>query len=276
MNEIISYIIIGILQGVVEWLPISSQGNLMIYLSNILNLSSQLSLNYSILLHTGTLLAAIVYFYKEIKSLLTFKNISLLFKYNFKLLKIKENTLEKDFSYLRFIFITVIVTLLVSGPIYFLISDGINNFNILLINLIIGLLLFITGFLIFFSRKIFSKKPIFSIKNSFLLGLFQGFSILPGLSRSGLTTSLLLFRGFNPENAFKISFLISIPTIFIGEIALLVFNGLFFSPYILISIVVSFIVGYFTIDLLIKFAKKINFSYFCFILGAIYILTYFI
>ncbi|NCP72451.1 undecaprenyl-diphosphate phosphatase [archaeon] len=276
MNEIISYIIIGILQGVVEWLPISSQGNLMVYLSNVLNLSSQLSLNYSILLHIGTLLAAIVYFYKEIKSLLTVKNISLLFKYNFKLLKIKESNLDKDFSYLRFIFITVIVTLLISGPIYFLISDGINNFNILLINLIIGLLLFITGFLIFFSRKIFSKKPVLSIKNSFLLGLFQGFSILPGLSRSGLTTSLLLFRGFSPEKAFRISFLVSIPTIFIGEIALLVFNGLFFSPYILISIVVSFIVGYFTIDLLIKFAKKINFSYFCFILGFIYILTYFI
>jgi len=161
MNEIISYIIIGILQGVVEWLPISSQGNLMVYLSNVLNLSSQLSLNYSILLHIGTLLAAIVYFYKEIKSLLTVKNISLLFKYNFKLLKIKESNLDKDFSYLRFIFITVIVTLLISGPIYFLISDGINNFNILLINLIIGLLLFITGFLIFFSRKIFSKNLFF-------------------------------------------------------------------------------------------------------------------
>jgi len=265
MNEILNYVIIGVIQGVLEWLPISSQGGLVIYLSNFLNISSQLSLNYSILLHTGTLLAATVYFWKEIVSILSFKNLSLLFKHNFKLLSLKEE--ENDFFLLRFIFIAVIVTLMVSGPIYFLMRSNLSNINILLINLIIGVLLIITGFLIFFSKKYFTNNSTFSIKNSFLLGLFQGFSILPGLSRSGLTTSLLFFR---------ISFLLSIPTILIGEIALLIFNGIFFSPYILISIVVSFIVGYLTIDLLIRFAKNINFSYFCFLFGLLYILSYFL
>ncbi len=274
MNEILSYVIIGVIQGILEWLPISSQGGLVIYLSNFLNISSQLSLNYSILLHTGTLLAATVYFWKEITSILSFKNLSLLFKHNFKLLSLKED--ENDFFLLRFIFIAVIVTLMVSGPIYFLMRSNLSNINILLINLIIGVLLIITGFLIFFSKKYFTHNSTLSIKNSFLLGLFQGFSILPGLSRSGLTTSLLLFRGFSPEKAFRISFLLSIPTILIGEIALLLFNGIFFSHYILISIVVSFIVGYLTIDLLIRFAKNINFSYFCFLFGLLYILSYFL
>jgi undecaprenyl-diphosphatase len=276
MQEIISYIFIGILQGIIEWLPISSQGGLVIYLSNILNIAPQLSLNYSILLHIGTLFAAIVYFWKSIKSILSLKNISLFLKYNFKLLKLKENKEDENLLLLRFLFIGVVITLIISGPLYFLINNNISRLNILFINLIIGVLLFFTGFLIFFSKKIFIFKNKLTIKNSFLLGLFQGFSILPGLSRSGLTTSLLLFRGFSPEKAFKLSFLISIPTIFIGEVALLIFNGIFFSPLILISIVVSFIVGYLTLDLLIKFAKRINFSYFCFILGFIYILTFFI
>jgi undecaprenyl-diphosphatase len=276
MQEIISYIFIGILQGIIEWLPISSQGGLVIYLSNILNIAPQLSLNYSILLHIGTLFAAIVYFWKNIKSILSLKNISLFLKYNFKLLKLKENKEDENLLLLRFLFIGVVITLIISGPLYFLINNNISRLNILFINLIIGVLLFFTGFLIFFSKKIFIFKNKLTIKNSFLLGLFQGFSILPGLSRSGLTTSLLLFRGFSPEKAFKLSFLISIPTIFIGEVALLIFNGIFFSPLILISIVVSFIVGYLTLDLLIKFAKRINFSYFCFILGFIYILTFFI
>jgi undecaprenyl-diphosphatase len=276
MNEIINYILVGVIQGIFEWLPISSQGGLFIYLSNILDLTSQLSLNYSILLHIGTLFAATVYFWRDIVSILSNKNINLLFKYNFKLFILKENEIKKDLLLLRFLLFSVIITLLISAPLYFFIKDNISFVNILIINLIIGILLIITGLLIFFSKRIIKDKYRLTIKNSFLLGLFQGFSILPGLSRSGLTTSLLLFRGFSPEKAFRLSFLLSIPTILIGEIALLIFNGLFFSPFILISIVVSFFVGYLTIDLLIRFAKNINFSYFCFILGFIYILTFFI
>lgn len=274
MSEILNYIFIGIIQGIVEWLPISSQGSLVIYLSNFLNISSQLSLNYSILLHTGTLLAATVYFWKEIIKILSFKNISLIFKYNFKMFTVEKS--NSKFTLLRFLIISVISTLLISAPLYFLLYDNISKFNILLINLLIGILLIITGFLIYFSKKSISGNPSLSFKNSFFLGVFQGFAILPGLSRSGLTTSFLLFRGFSAENAFRISFLLSIPTILVGEIALLVFNGLFFTPYILISIVVSFIVGYFTIDLLIRFARNINFAYFCFIIGFVYILTYFL
>ena len=278
MKEIIDYTLVGILQGVLEWLPISSQGNLMIYISSLLDISPVLSLNYSILLHTGTLLASIVYFRKEIYSILSLKNIKIFLKENFKLLKLKEdnNKQEDNLYLLRFIFISVIFTLLISAPIYFFIKENITSFSVALINLSIGILLIITGLLLFFSKKIISKNPNLSVKNSILLGIFQGFSIIPGLSRSGLTTSLLLFRGFSPEKSFRISFLLSIPTILIGEIGLLILNGVFFSPYIIISIIVSFIVGYLTIDLLIKFAKKINFSYFCFILGFLYIINFFI
>jgi undecaprenyl-diphosphatase len=130
--------------------------------------------------------------------------------------------------------------------------------------------------LILFSKKKVVQKYDLSIKNSIILGVAQGFAIIPGLSRSGLTTSALLFRGFSPEKSFRISFLLSIPTMIIGEIGLLFLKGVFFSSYVLISLLVSFIVGYFTIDLLLKFARRINFSYFCFVIGFIYILVFLI
>lgn len=276
MNEILSYILLGVFQGTFEWLPISTQGGLFIYLTNILKISIQDSLNYSIFLHLGTLFSAIIYFRKDLLNILTKKNIYLFLTKNFKLLKIDESK-ENSLLTLRFLFISLLFTLLVSGPLYFFIRVSSSNIkNILFVNLIIGVLLIFTGLLIFFSRKSIFKKPKLTLKNSFLLGIFQGFSVIPGFSRSGLTTSLLLFRGFSPEKAFRLSFLLSIPTVFIGEVAILVFNGFFFSPLIIISLVVSFFFGYLTIDLLIRFAKNINFSNFCFILGFIYILTFFL
>ncbi len=276
MNEIINYIIIGVLQGTIEWLPISSQGNLVIYLANFLKISPQLSLNYSLLLHIGTLGSAIVYFRNEIKEIFSIKNIKLLIVKNFNLIKIKEEKEDENFLIARFLLISLIVTFFISGPLYFLLRQKSSDINVSFLNLTIGILLIATGFLIFYSNKKTLTKPKLTIMNSFILGLSQGFAIIPGLSRSGLTTSALLFRGFTPEKAFRLSFLLSIPTIFFGEIALFIFNGIFFSPYIIISIIVSFVVGYFTIDFLLKFAKKINFSYFCFVLGFLYILSFLI
>ena len=259
MEKIIDYVILGFLQGIIEWLPISSQGNLIFYLSNFLNISPILSLNYSILLHTGTLLASIFYFRKDICTLLSFNNIRLFFRENIRILRRKEEAGKEDIFFLRFLAISLIVTIFISSPVYFFMKQNITFVSVSVINLIIGFFLILTGLLIFVSKKIIPQNPSFTLKNSILLGIFQGFSIIPGLSRSGLTTSLLLFRGFSPEKSFRISFLLSIPTILIGQIGLLIFNGIFFSSYILISIITSFFVGYFTIDFLIKFSKRINF-----------------
>jgi undecaprenyl-diphosphatase len=261
--DIINAIIIGILQGIIEWLPISSQGGLMIYLSNILNISIEAAFNNSIFLHLGTVFAALFYFRKDIVSILSISSIK-----NIYFPK------DENSKLLRFFVSGIFFTLLISGPIYFLIGNNISSLNLTLVNLFIGILLIITGVIMYFPKFVQLKKPKLSIKNSIILGLFQGFSILPGLSRSGLTTSALLFEGFPPEKAFKISFLISIPTILIGELGMLLFSSFVFEKTLLISLVVAFIVGYFTIGILIRFARKINFSYFCFILGFIYILLY--
>jgi undecaprenyl-diphosphatase len=273
---IIDYIIIGFLQGVIEWLPVSSQGSLVFYISNFLEISPEISLDYSIFLHIGTLLSAMIYFRKELCEVFSLKNIKLLFKYNLQIVKVKEENETDDLLMLRFLFFSVATTFLIAIPIYLFIREKFSLAAVSHINLLIGVLLFVTGFLILFSKKKVVQKYDLSIKNSIILGVAQGFAIIPGLSRSGLTTSALLFRGFSPEKSFRISFLLSIPTMIIGEIGLLFLKGVFFSSYVLISLLVSFIVGYFTIDLLLKFARRINFSYFCFVIGFIYILVFLI
>ncbi|MCK9293214.1 MAG: undecaprenyl-diphosphate phosphatase [archaeon] len=266
--DLLSSIVIGLLQGIFEWLPISSQGGLMIYFSNVLKIAPDIALNYSIFLHLGTTLAALIYFRKEIYNLFTKSSIKDLVNSPFK-------TKNKDSIFLRFLIVAVFFSLLVSVPIYFYLGNNISKLSISVINLVIGLLLIATGFLILFSKKKKLKTAKLSLKNSIFLGLFQGLSILPGVSRSGITTSVLLFEGFNAEKAFRISFILAIPTVLIGELGLLVFNGFSsFDPFIIISLLVSFVVGLLTIDLLIKFAKRVNFSTFCFILGVIYIFLF--
>ena len=114
-------------------------------------------------------------------------------------------------------------------------------------------------------NKVEDKKP--TIKDAILLGLVQSFSIIPGLSRSGLTTSALLFRNYSAGQALKLSFLMSIPAVFAAQVALKLLDKLSFDLSSLIAILISFVFGLLTIHLLLRLTKKINFSYFCFFLS---------
>jgi undecaprenyl-diphosphatase len=264
--DLIAYILLGVIQGIFEWLPVSSQGISVVILMNMFKVSPQLAIDMSIFLHIGTLLAAIVYFKKDIKELFTKTNYSDLLKLN-KNLKFDHTT-----SVSRFILISVFFTLLVGVPIYFLVKQNVTAEMIGVLTVAIGVLLIITGLLQVKINKAREAIPKFTFKEAFFVGGAQGLSVVPGVSRSGITTSMFLLLGHNPEIAFKYSFLISIPTILIAEIGLLLINGFIFSPLILVSIAMAFIFGYITIDILMKIARKIEFSYFCFILGIAYIL----
>jgi len=179
-------------------------------------------------------------------------------------------------KYLKFILIAVILTFLIMGPIYLFAKNSLDSIDASLVLLGIGVLLVIVGLFQYYSRKSKEQSLNYSNKNATWLGLAQGLTIIPGISRSGTTTSVLLFEGFNPTDAFKISFLLSIPTVIIGEIGLAILNGFIFNKFILLGIIVSFIVGYIMIDVIIRIAKKVDFSYFCIGLGVIYVLIYFI
>lgn len=252
-------IILGIIQGVVEWLPVSSEGILTLIQTNFLGSQSiRHSIQQALFLHGGTFLAAAIYFRKDIvtliKSVVSFK-------------KAKRET--------KNLFAFLIISTIVSGILGITLLQILSHLEtqILLmgkaITLIIGLLLIITGFLQIKTKETGKRKIVdLSLVDSIFLGIAQGLASLPGFSRSGLTVSALLLRNFRKELALKISFLMSLPIVLGGNI-LLNFDGLFFTTEALVGLITSFVFGLITIHLLLKLASRINFGFFVLIFGAV-------
>ena len=240
-------LIVGAIQGFLEFLPVSSSGNVSLILMNFLKTTPSESFSLSIFLHLGTLLAVLVYFRNDIINILK---------------KIKTNKTS------HFLIVSTILTGVVGVPIYILLKSIFENIQIDIGNIIIGLFLIATGIVLKYrSESGFKKVEDSNIWDMALAGAAQGISIIPGISRSGSTLAVLLGRDFDKEEALRISFLMSIPAI-IGGIILEAKDTTFIAnnyPALISAFVTSIIV----IKLLLEFAKRLNFSYFCIGLGGI-------
>lgn len=241
-------IILGIIQGITEWLPVSSSGHLAIA-NQLLNIEAPIL--YSILLHLATLIVLFIFFYKDI-----IKTIKAFFSFNFS-------------SYYGKLSIYIIISSIITGFFGFLFY---NQLTSLFTNIkAIGIALLITSFLLILSKFGKNKKEL-NIKSSILLGLFQSLAIIPGISRSGSTISMGLFANYKKKEIIKLSFLIMIPAVIAAFILELVKEGLTISylPQSIIGFITTIIVGYFSLKLLIKTILSNKFHYFaiyCFILG---------
>lgn len=259
----IQSIVSGILQGILEWLPISSQGNLVLLMINFLGYSPTQALSFSIFLHGGTLLAVITYFRKEIKDL-----VLALRKYSLYSFKKQEQTIEQ--RTISFLLVSAIVTGAVGYPLFKFLN--LPAFSGKIFPAIIGIGLIFTGisqkFIV--SRGLKTQESL-CLKDSLFLGIAQGFAIIPGISRSGITTSGLLLRGYKLKNALRLSFLMSIPAVLGAQVGLLITNSF---PEInitegLVSLLFSFLFGILTIHAFLKLTEKIKFWLFCLVLGII-------
>jgi undecaprenyl-diphosphatase len=266
----IEYIIIAILQGLVEWLPISSSGQVIIVAVNFFGISVENAFSLAIWLHLGTMFAVLFKFRKEFLKLLK----SLRFT--------KDDIEEIDIKKRNWLIIGTICTAITALPLYFIFKAFlINSFNAVqgdIITLIIAGLLVITGFVLLKTKKQLGTKTFLENditrvnKDSIIPGLAQGVSILPGISRSGITVSAILLKDYQEDEALHLSFLMSVPAILASIGVDFIFSdgsvfGTLDIPTILIITVVSFIVGLFSMEMLLQIAKKINFSYFCIIYG---------
>ncbi len=250
-------IIFGIIQGIVEWLPVSSEGLIVLIKVNFFGGDLSDIIKFALFLHLGTALAAIVYFKKELKEL--FKTL-----FNYKKVS-KEN--KKIFD---FLFISTLISG-VFGIILLKLLSGIGNTlwrSADIINFTIGIFLIITAFLQLKKRKNYAYKTAKNLKMSdaVVLGFVQGFAALPGLSRSGLTVASLLLRKFNEEYSLKLSFLMSIPIVLAGNVILNI-KDFSLSYENIIGFLFSFVFGLATIHILLKLAKKVNFAYFILIVA---------
>ena len=235
----IKYIFLGIVQGLTEFLPVSSSAHLVIFQDLLGFKENQILLD--IVLHVGTLFALIVFLFKDIKRLLTIKVLFLIFLATV---------------------LTVAIVLL--GEDFF---EGMFSAPAKL-----ALPLFITGITLLCTKK-FTKglRSLSELKigDAFWLGILQGISVIPGLSRSGLTISALLFRNVQREAAFKFSFLASIPVILgallfkVGEFSQI---SSFEFKYMAFGFFASFLSGLLALKILLIVIRKARlhlFGYYC-------------
>ena len=228
-------IIAGILQGVFEWLPISSEGIVSLFSNFFIKKVNPVDL--SLVLHFGTLFAVLVYFFKDwIKVLL-----------------------YKDRFLFWFLATSTFVSLVVGFPVYKLINNFVVG-NFLLLITGIGLL-----FTSFFQRKKLKVK-IEGKRLAILTGVLQGFSVIPGLSRSGATIFGLSFGKFSPPEILKISYMMSVPVVFASSVYLYLKDPTLFS-FSFGALIFSFLTGILTLHFLIKISQKLNFSKFTLIFG---------
>lgn len=239
MENILSALILAVVQGITEWIPVSSSGHLVLF-EKILNYES--SLTFDVALHFGTLMAVFVYFGKDIVDIMED-----LLSFNFK---------SKNGKLGLFLIIATIPAAIIGYLFKGIVESVFNN----LFFVSAGFL--ITSMFLFIASINFRKKKELNYKNSLLIGLSQALSILPGISRSGATMSTGVILGLDTKDAARFSFLMSIPIIFGANILTI---GKETIPSELIwATMASFFVGLLTIHLLIKFVftSKKNLRYF--------------
>ena len=228
MLELLSAIMLAIIQGITEWLPVSSSGHLIIA-EKILNYHSDLTFNVA--LHFGTLMSVFVYFGKEITDIFQ------------DLLKFKFHTEDGK---LGILLIIATIPAAIIGLLFKDIFESIyTNLSIVALGFgITGLVLIIASL----NFKIRNNK--LNIKNALIIGFSQILSIFPGISRSGTTISAGILSGLNEKTALKFSFLMSIPIIFGANI--ITIGNQTLPPELIWATLVSFIIGLLFLHLMYK------------------------
>jgi undecaprenyl-diphosphatase len=126
--------------------------------------------------------------------------------------------------------------------------------------IIIGLLFVIVAFLQKKSRELKTYKKSLNVQDGLIVGIVQGFAALPGFSRSGSTVAALLFQKYSLKDAFRLSFLMSIPIVFLAQIALPIFQeGFIITSELLVGALTAGLVGFVAIKTLLQFAERVNF-----------------
>lgn len=252
-------LLLGAVQGVFEWLPVSSEGLLVLLQVNLFGQTSAVeAIKLALFLHLGTFLAALVYFWFDVKRLLR-----QFFNYG------QLDTLAR--SEVNLYVVATVVSGVVAGSLLQLLKivDTTLLVSGKVITVIIGILLLITAALQFARKRKGSRVLGQANRNDALqLGLFQGLAVLPGVSRSGSTTAIMILRNFTEESSLRASFIVSLPIVLLGNIIL---NADKFNPSfeLLVALLTSFTLGLLTIHWLMKLVHRINFGWFVLVFAII-------
>ena len=250
-------IIVALIQGLVEWLPISSEGQIIFYMSNFTSINPDDALLFAVWLHLGTSLAVIVRYPRIFLDLISLK----------------------DRVLLKRLILATIGTAITAIPLYIFIKSSITLFGGMLLNIFVGGLLLVTAVILYLptrrtndSDQELETRDV-TDKEALVTGLVQGSAVLPGLSRSGVTVSALLMQRVDKETALRFSFLMSVPAV-LGILALEIITGTAVPadvPVIdmILMEVIVFIVGLASMEFLLRLARKVSFWKLCLVIAVI-------
>ncbi|MHA1990153.1 MAG: undecaprenyl-diphosphate phosphatase [Candidatus Hodarchaeales archaeon] len=292
-------IILGILQGLFEWLPISSEGQLVIILAQFWEINFVDATTLAFFAHIGTALVVFIYYRKDYYSMIRAC-------YLWIINRVKpENQLEIDQRSLN-LFILVLLVSIFTLPTALLslliVEDLILSLNQSLgfnlseiITLMVGIFLILTGITLYYRTKFadslsgVTKFEDLPISHAIILGLLQGFTAIPGISRSGITiTYLLIGSKLDQNESLRASFIVGAPvTLGAGFLQVLRGKIMFVSTGItnqsdiiimnylgaILMIISAFIIGALTLKTFLEAAKKVRFDYFLVIFGIIAVLA---
>ena len=269
--SILSSMILGLVQGVSEFLPISSSGHLSLF-QHFFNLAtSDGSLFFDVLLHLGTLIAIFVYYWKDIVKLV--KSLIHLIQCLFSKKERQKVKRLAPAERMALMIIVATLPLFVILPIKDLVEGLYGN------TIFVGCALLATGVILFLSDRMARGKKgpkSATLLDALLVGVGQAVAVVPGLSRSGTTISAGMLRGFSRRFAVRFSFLMSIPAVLGANILTIgdaVQQGIDTSmlPAYIVGTIVAAVSGYFAIRLVNLLANKGkfgNFAYYCWGIGA--------
>jgi len=257
--DILQAIILGAVQAVTEWLPLSSKTMDTLVYAQFFGGEKSGIIPVLLFLHIGTMLAAAIFFRKEIVELIK------------KAVQRRTDIQRQADSKTGFLVAALLCTGAIGLPILAIEQFILPDLKGGALLSVMGAGLVLTGFMLTAQHKNrWRNHETASWKDGVLTGALQGISALPGVSRAGATTTALVWRGFDAESAFHLSFLLSIPTVFCMEVVLwLAQGGVSAIPVSegLALALSSFLFGYLTIGTLTRIAHRINIASLAFLFG---------
>ena len=254
-------VLLGALQGIMEWLPVSSTGGLVVVMVELLEYSSERSASLAFFLHLGTAVSAALYFRRDVRRIL-----GGLGRY------------RPGFSGENRMASFLMVSTAISGSLGYALFASLGVYALpgdLLLGMV-GAALVATGLIQRFSRGGGGRTADdLDLRDSILLGVVQAFSVIPGLSRSGVTVSALLFRGYRAADALRLSFLMGIPAVLGAQAGLAATTGIPDMPAgeLAAGLAASAAVGYLLIGALLRVARRVRFWLFAVLMGAVALLS---
>jgi undecaprenyl-diphosphatase len=234
------YVLLGALQGIFEWIPISSQGIVTVF-SSFAEIEMN-AINFSLFLHAGTMLAVLIFFRKDWINLI----------------------LLRDKELLRFFIIASIISLSLGFVLYKTIGDVALGSGLLFL---VGFGLLLTSWFQKNNIRLNMSKD----ANYIIVGLLQGLSAIPGVSRSGSTIFGLSLKESDPSEILKRSYIISLPAV-AASTGYIFLNDPTISSFPWIALISSFVFGIISLKILLDFSKKVNFSKITMIFGILCII----